>query len=100
MLFTLNNHQLGELLAVAAALGARITLARMGRLPPYINRSEAYRRYGRKRVDRWMDRGWLTPRKDGDRSASWRIDRTEADALQAAERLIAGLWTTNQKQQI
>jgi hypothetical protein len=97
MQFNLNEYELGELLAAAAEMGSRVTLSRMGKLPPYLSRSDAYRRYGRQRVDRWLEKDWITPRKDGGHSANWRIDRMEADALLAAQRIITLVWTNNQQ---
>jgi hypothetical protein len=69
------------LLQAGAELGALIALIKTGQLKPYITKAEAYRLYGRKNIDRWLDEGLLTPRKDGSHSAAWRIDRLEAELI-------------------
>jgi hypothetical protein len=69
------------LLQAGAELGAIAALIKTGKLKPYITKAEAYRLYGRKNVERWLDDGLLTPRKDGNHSAGWRIDRLEAELI-------------------
>ena len=64
-----------------AELGAIIALIKTGKLKPYITKAEAFRLYGRKNIERWLADGLLTPRKDGDHSAAWRIDRLEAELI-------------------
>lgn len=78
----LTDHQLGILLRDAAEMGAKLVLSRIGKIKPYLNKSEAFRRYGRKNIERWIDQGLITPRKDGNQSAAWRIDRIEVEAIQ------------------
>jgi hypothetical protein len=77
----LTSHQLGMLLRDAAEIGANLALSKTGRIKPYLNKSEAFRLYGRKNIERWIEQGLITSRKDGDHSAMWRIDRTEAEAI-------------------
>lgn len=77
----LTDHQLGILLRDAAEMGAKLALSRTGKIKPYLNKSEAFRRYGRKNIERWIDQGLVTPRKDGNHSAAWRIDRIEVEAI-------------------
>lgn len=81
MNFLLTDHQLGMLLRDAAEMGAKLVLARTGKIKPYMNKSEAYRLYGRKNIERWIDQGLLTRRKDGSQSAAWRIDRIEVETI-------------------
>ena len=69
------------LLQAGAELGAIIALIKTGKLKPYITKAEAFRLYGRKNIERWLADGLLTPRKDGDHSAAWRIDRLEAKLI-------------------
>ncbi|SDF95030.1 hypothetical protein SAMN05421827_102224 [Pedobacter terrae] len=78
----LTDYQLGILLRNAAEMGAKLVLSRTGKIKPYLNKSEAFRRYGRKNIERWIDQGLITPRKDGNQSAAWRIDRIEVEAIQ------------------
>ncbi|MBT2560110.1 hypothetical protein J7E50_02595 [Pedobacter sp. ISL-68] len=77
----LTHHQLSLLLSGAAEIGAELALAKTGKLKPYLNKSEAFRLYGRKNIERWIQQGFITARKDGDHSATWRIDRLEAEAI-------------------
>lgn len=77
----LTDHQLGLLLRDAAEMGAKLALSKIGKIKPYLNKSEAFRRYGRKNIERWIDQGLITPRKDGNQSAAWRIDRIEVEAI-------------------
>ena len=78
----LTSHQLGLLLRDAAEMGAKLALAKTGKIRPYLNKSEAFRLYGRKNIEDWIEWGLITSRKDGDHSATWRIDRIEAEAIQ------------------
>lgn len=77
----LTRHQLGLLLKDAAEMGAKLALIKTGKIKPYLNKSEAFRLYGRKNVEHWIALGLITSRKDGNYSATWRIDRIEAEAI-------------------
>lgn len=79
------------LLQAGAELGAISALIKTGRLKPYITKAEAFRRYGRKNIERWLNEGLLTPRKDGDHSAGWRIDRFELELIVQARFLLQHL---------
>lgn len=81
MSILLTRHQLGQLLRDAAEMGAKLALAKTGKIKPYLNKSEAFRLYGRKNVELWINQGLITSRKDGNHSATWRIDRMEAEAI-------------------
>ncbi|SMG31706.1 hypothetical protein [Sphingobacterium psychroaquaticum] len=80
------DYELRNMLTKAAELGATKALTETGAVKPYLNKSEAYRMYGRGVVDGWIKDGLLTPR--GDTYKSWRIDRVEIQAL-AASRTVA-----------
>lgn len=80
----LTKQQLANLLTEAAELGALKALAAAGTIKPYLNKSEAFRLYGRANVSRWILEGLLTPRKDGNDSAAWRLDRVELEAVAKA----------------
>lgn len=77
----LTSHQLQLLLQDAAEMGALQALSKIGKVRPFLKKSQAFRRYGRKNVENWISLGLITPRKDGGHSAAWRIDRLEAEAL-------------------
>jgi hypothetical protein len=85
---TISTHHLGILLEQAAEMGAKLALCRCGQLKPYLKKSEAYRLYGRKNVERWIESGLLKPRKDGDYSAAWRLERMELEAICKADAVL------------
>jgi len=70
-----------KILEAAAELGALQALIQTGRLKPYLKKSEAFRQYGRKNVEKWIEQGLVMPRKDGGHSAAWRIGRLEIATL-------------------
>jgi len=73
--------QLQTLLSYSAEMGAKLALSKTGHIKPYLKKSEAFRRYGRNNVEQWIGLGLITPRKDGNHSAAWRIDRMEIEAV-------------------
>lgn len=77
-------QELSTLLQQAAELGAMKALEEAGCLKPYLNKSEAFKKYGRANVERWLKEQLITPRKDGNDSAAWRLDRLELDAVAKA----------------
>jgi hypothetical protein len=77
----LTTHQLKIIIRGSAEMGAVIALTKAGKLKPYLKKSEAFRKYGRANIERWIDDGLITIRKDGDHSAVWRIDRIEVEAI-------------------
>ncbi len=81
MNINLTSHQLQLLLQDAAEMGAIQALSKVGKIRPFLKKSQAFRLYGRKNVEYWIAVGLLKSRKDGDHSATWRIDRLEAEAL-------------------
>ncbi len=78
-------------LQTGAELGALIVLIKTGQIKPYITKAQAFRLYGRKNIERWLDEGLLMPRKDGNHSAGWRIDRLEAELIVKARFLLQHL---------
>lgn len=84
MIIQMTDHQLGMLLRDAAEMGANLALSSIGKLKPYLTKSDAFRAYGRKNIERWIDQGLITPRKDGNQSAPWRIERIEVEAIRKA----------------
>ena len=59
----LEEFQLEQLLSSAAELGAKSALRQMGVDKTQISKAEAYRRYSRRRIDRWVREGKITPVK-------------------------------------
>jgi hypothetical protein len=49
-----------------------------------ITKSEAYRRYGRTNVDRWLQEGLLNPAMAADEPSPNRIDRKKLEAIAAS----------------
>ena len=82
------THLFTRLFNCGAELGAIEALIKTGHLRPYLKKSEAFRLFGRKHVEHWIDDGLVTPRKDGNHSASWRIDRLEIEAVAKAIELL------------
>jgi hypothetical protein len=82
---------LALIISRAAEMGAVVAMAKTGNVRPYISKNEAFRLYGRKNVERWIDDGLVTPRKDGDHSAAWRIDRIELESIVKARELLQSL---------
>lgn len=76
------DYELRNMLTDAAKLGATQALADTGAIKPYMNKSEAYRLYGRGKVDSWIKDGLITPR--GEIGKSWQIDRVEIQALSSS----------------
>ncbi|MBS1529741.1 MAG: hypothetical protein JSU01_05510 [Bacteroidetes bacterium] len=81
-------HLLPRFLAISAELCGLEVLIRTGKLKPYLKKSEAFRRFGRKHVEHWINNGWLTIRKDGGHSAAWRIDRLEIETVAKAREML------------
>lgn len=77
----ITRTELQKMLLGAAQLGAEVALAKVGKLKPYLKKAEAFRMYGQGVVERWIKEGLVTPIKDGNDSASWRLDRTELEAV-------------------
>jgi len=65
----------------AAELGAITTLVKTGQIKPFLNKTEAFKLFGRNNVEYWLERGLITKRKDGDHSAAWRLDRIELEVV-------------------
>ena len=85
--FSCAPYVLQEIINESAAMGTIIALVATGVIKPYLKKAEAFRKFGRYRVEQWIESGVITIRKDGSRSAAWRIDRLEIEALASAEKL-------------
>lgn len=72
------------LLSEAAELGAIKALAKAGVIRPFINKSEAFKLYGRTNIEKWLKAGLITPRKDGAKSCQWRLERSELETVAKA----------------
>ncbi|WEA01741.1 hypothetical protein [Mucilaginibacter sp. SJ] len=77
----LSLHQLDQIISLSAKFSATLTLIRSGQIKPYLKKSEAYRIFGRQQVDEWVQQRELGVTKDGDHSATWRIDRMNIELI-------------------
>ncbi len=84
----LSPLQLDILLQGAAEMGALLALSKIGKIKPYLNKSQAYKMYGRSNVENWLACNLITLIKDGGNSSCWRIDRIEAHSLSKAFELM------------
>jgi len=87
----ISTKNLSFLLQQAAEMGAKLALSQTGKIKPYLTKSEAFSAYGRKNIERWINEGLITPRKDGGHSARWRIERLELDAVAKSRLLLQQL---------
>ena len=62
-MLNLYEFQLRQMLNTAAKMGAKSALREMGVDKTQISKAEAYRRYSRKRIDRWVREGKIIPIK-------------------------------------
>nr|WP_068890397.1 hypothetical protein [Pedobacter panaciterrae] len=88
MLYEFSDWEITLIIKSAAELGARRALCATGHLKPYLTKAQAFREYGRANIEHWIELGLITPRKDGDHSATWRIERIEADTIRCAKEII------------
>lgn len=68
----------------AAEIGAKRALEQAGLIKPYLKLREAQRLYGESIVNRWIKEGLIKTIKDGNRTASVRISRTQIEAVAMA----------------
>lgn len=83
MQFNISISHLTVLLRDAAEEGATIALVKCGKIKPFMSKSEAYKTYSRKNVDRWIQEGLVTDHQDGE-GANYRIDRIEIETVAKA----------------
>lgn len=82
------NFALRQIMTESAGLGTVVALVMSGNLSPYIKKADAYERFGRYRVDKWIQDGLITIIKDGNHSATWRIDVIELEILSRSLKII------------
>ena len=78
------GYLLRHLVSASAEIGATIALTQSGKIKPFLSKAQAFRKYGRRNVEHWLNDGLLTIIKDGNHSACWRIDRVELELIQKA----------------
>ena len=76
-----------------ARFGAIATLVKTGDIKPYINKNEAFKIYGRKHIECWLQKSLVTPIKDGGHSAALRLSRIEIEILLLAIEIQKAIYT-------
>lgn len=79
---------LNQITKEAAELGAIAALVKTGQLKPFLNKSEAFFLFGRQNVEHWLEKGLVIKRKDGTKSAAWRLDRLELEVASKSFNLL------------
>ena len=75
--------ELKNLLSEAIFLGIQEYQSQFGNMPKYLSKNQAYQKYGRKIVDRWIKEGLIKELKDGDKQYKIRLDRLELEKVAA-----------------
>lgn len=65
----------------AYVAGYKKCLEDAGKLKPYISQAQAYAKYGRVVVDRWVNEGLITVIKDGANNCRCRINREQIELI-------------------
>jgi len=81
--------ELKNLLADAVAIGCRKVQIETMQISPYISKNEAYKRYSRRLVDRWIREGAIKQIKDGDSNYKIRINRLEIEQAASASNRVS-----------
>ncbi len=81
------DYDLRDILTDAAKLGATAALAGAGLLKPYLSKAEAYRLYGRYKVDKWIRMQMVSVNQDLGNNDKGRIDRVEIEAVASSQNL-------------
>lgn len=74
-------YKIDRVISLGIELGAITVLIKTGQMRPYLKKSEAFKIYGRKKIEAWIEAGLLTPVKDGQHSAAYRLNRLEIEIL-------------------
>lgn len=84
-----NQSTIAKVMRSIAKLTATEMLAMTGGLKPYISKAEAYKMYGRGKVDKWIADGHLSISQDEvGTSSKMRINRGEIESLAEADDLL------------
>jgi hypothetical protein len=81
----LEKSQLRQMLNSAAELGAKNALIAAGMEKTQITKAEAYRRFSRKNVDKWIHNGNVIPVKIG---ASVKLNVMELESMAQTNQLV------------
>lgn len=75
------HHETSKVIQDIVKITTHKVLIETGQMKPFISKNEAYRRYGRGTVERWIDEGLVKQIKDGDRNCDIRIDRVQIETV-------------------
>lgn len=81
-------YQLKNIIMTASRLGATMVLTEMNPASDNLSQREAWKLYGRSRVEKWVEQGLLKPRREG-ASANCKkyFSRTDLIAVDNAEKI-------------
>lgn len=65
----------------------------MGIIKPVLSKTEAYEKFGKANVDRWIKEGLLKPHRDGNHTAKFRINRYDLELLAISSNRTTALQT-------
>lgn len=80
MNITLQMHELRKMLRDQAEVAVKLYRVSTGEERGFISKNEAYKRYGRRLVDRWIREGLVESQKDGDKNHQLRISTVDLEA--------------------
>lgn len=75
------NHETSIVIQDIVKITTHKVLIETGQLKPFISQNEAFRRYGRTTVERWIKEGLVKLIKDGDKNCDKRIDRVQIESV-------------------
>lgn len=75
------HHETSKVIQDIVKITTHKVLVETGQLKPFISKNEAFRRYGRATVERWIDEGLVKLIKDGDKNCDCRIDRVQIETV-------------------
>lgn len=87
MIYEISLFELQQMLTTAAELGARQAISSLNLDKKQISQAEAYKTYGRKRIDHWRKEDNLKPIKQGERIF---YDKAKLEQLAIVNRLYYG----------
>ena len=79
----LERLELKNLISEAVAIGVRKALTDTTPNKKYLSKNQAYQKYGRRLIDRWIKESLIKEIKDGDRSHKIRLDAIELEKIAA-----------------
>lgn len=88
------DYKLAQMLQGAAELGGIVALTEVGKLRPYLSKAEAYRKYGRGKVDSWIKKGVIEEHQDYP-GAKVTLCRKQLASVAASQNLVQYIATKN-----